>query len=224
VSRTSFLLSAEVAGYARAHSTQPDEVARDLIDETALLAQAQMQVAADQGAFLGLLVAVSGARSVLEIGTFTGYSALCMARALPEGGRLVACDVSEEWTAIGRRYWERAGVADRIDLRLGPALETLQAMGPDETFDLVFIDADKQGYPAYLEEVAGRLMPGGLLLADNVLSHGEIADEAAESPRLQALRAFNDRIASHPGFETVLLAVFDGLTFARKRIDAEPGK
>ena len=214
MSRRSFLLDDDLWAYLAAHTEPPDLIASELIAETATLPMAGMQVAPEQGVFLKLLVQLTGARSVLEIGTFTGFSALCMARGLPEGGRLVACDVSEEWTSIGRRYWERAGVADRIELRLGPALDTLGAMAPDELYDLVFVDADKPGYPAYYEAVVDHIRTGGLLLADNVLRAGRIL--APDSEGTAAIHRFNDLVHEDPRTEAVLLPLFDGLTFARK--------
>lgn len=214
MSRSSFMLTAELAGYVADHSEPVDAIVRDLIDETATLPSAGMQIAPEQGTFLRLLVQLTGASSILEIGTFTGFSALCMARGLPENGRLVACDVSEEWTAMARRYWDRAGVASLIDLRIGPALDTLAALSNDERFDLVFIDADKPAYPAYLHAVIDHVNSGGLILADNVLRGGRITDKESESAR--ALDEFNELAVSDSRLETVLLPIFDGLTFARK--------
>jgi caffeoyl-CoA O-methyltransferase len=210
------MLDEALTEYVRVHSAPMDPIAQALIDETSLLPNAGMQVAPEQGSFLKLLVQLTGAASVLEIGTFTGFSALCMARGLPEGGRLIACDVSDEWTSIGRRYWERAGVADRIDLRIGPALDTLAAMSDDIMFDLVFLDADKPGYPDYFAAVADRVKPGGVLIADNVLRHGRVIDGDSKSESVQAIREFNDAVAADERFEVVLLAAYDGLTFARR--------
>jgi caffeoyl-CoA O-methyltransferase len=152
---------------------------------------------------------------VVELGTFTGMSSLWMARALPDDGRLLCLDVSEEWTAVARSYWERAGVADRVELRLGPALDTLRSLPPEPQFDLAFIDADKRSYPDYLTELVPRLVPGGVLLADNVLWSGKISDDPGESA--EALRRFNRLVADHPDLEAVVLAFADGLTLARKR-------
>ena len=210
------MLSDELAAYVRASSEPMDVIAQDLIDETARLPMAGMQIAPDQGTFLKLLVQLTGSASVLEIGTFTGFSALCMARGLPEGGRLLACDVSEEWTGIARRYWERAGVSDRIELQIGPALDTLASLAPDTMFDLAFIDADKEPYPDYFQAVVDRINPGGLILADNVLQSGRITDTSSESANIAALRDFNATVVADPRVEAVLLAAFDGLTFARK--------
>ena len=153
LSRTSFLFDKELHTYVRNHSGPVDAIAAALIAETAELPEAGMQISQEQGQFLSILVRVMDARRIIEIGTFTGYSALTMARAMGPSGTLVACDVSEEWTSIGRRYWEQAGVADRIDLRLGQAIDTLASLAGTEPFDLVFIDADKSGYPAYFDAV-----------------------------------------------------------------------
>ncbi len=213
----SFLLSAELHRYLVGHTTPLDEVQRDLIAETeALGGVARMQVAPEQGALLTLLARLLDARTVIEVGTFTGYSALCLARGLAGGGRLVCCDVSEEWTAIARRAWERAGVADRIDLRLAPATETLAALPDDASTDLAFIDADKGGYLDYYEALVPRLRPGGLLLADNVLWGGAVVDPGDEESDTRALRAFNDHAVTDPRGEVVMLPVADGLTLARR--------
>jgi caffeoyl-CoA O-methyltransferase len=176
-----------------------------------------MQVAPEQGAFMTLLVRATGARRAIEVGTFTGYSALCIARGLPDDGQLLACDVSEEWTSIGRRYWERAGVAKKIDLRIGPALDTLRALPQEPRFDLAFIDADKTSYPAYYEEILLRLRQGGLILVDNVLWMGRVVDASADDENTRAIRAFNDRVAADRRVDCVMLAVSDGLTLLRKR-------
>jgi caffeoyl-CoA O-methyltransferase len=176
-----------------------------------------MQVAPEQGAFMTLITRAIGAKRVVEVGTFTGYSALCIARGLPDDGWLLACDVSEEWTAIARRHWERAGVAKRIELRLGPAIETLRALPQEPRFDMGFIDADKPSYPAYYEEILKRLRPGGLVLVDNVLWFGRVVDPAADDPQTRAIRAFNDAVAADPRVDCAMLPVSDGLTILRKR-------
>lgn len=214
----SFQLSPELHAYIVQHGTSLDAVQCALIEETrALGGISLMQIAPEQGAFMTLLARVTGARNAIEVGTFTGYSALCVARGLPENGRLLCCDVSEEWTAIARRFWERAGVAGKIELRIGPAAETLRALPPEPAFDLAFIDADKQSYPVYYEEILARLRPGGLILVDNVLWLGLVADPAANDEQVMAIRAFNDQVAADPRVDCVMLPVADGLTLLRKR-------
>ncbi len=205
--------------YMLAHRSREDPILAELRSETreTLGRLAIMQVAPEQGAFLELLVAATGASQVVEVGTFTGYSALCMARALPPGGRLLCCDVSEEWTAIARRYWQKAGVADRVELRLGPAAETLRGLPEGEWVDLAFIDADKPNYLAYYEELLARLRPGGLILLDNVLWFGAVLNPDDTSENTVAIRAVNDFVAGDERVEAVMLAVADGLTLARKR-------
>jgi caffeoyl-CoA O-methyltransferase len=217
----SFQLSPEVHEYLVAHGTPPDEVQRALIAETAELGGiSMMQVAPEQGALLTILAKLVGARSAVEVGTFTGYSSLCIARGLADGGHLLCCDVSEEWTAIARRHWERAGVADRIELRIAPALETLQALPSDETIDLAFIDADKPGYISYYEALVPRMRPGGLVLVDNVLWGGSVVDPSVTDENTEAIRACNDHIAADSRVDVVMLPVSDGLTLARKKDSA----
>ncbi len=214
----SFFLSPEIHRYLVEHGTPPDSLQQELIAETARLGGiAMMQIAPEQGAFMTMLTRLIGARQAVEIGTFTGYSALCVARGLPPDGKLLCCDVSEEWTSIGRRYWERDGVADRIELRLGPALDTLRALPAEPQFDMAFIDADKPNYANYYDEVLARLRPNGLILVDNVLWGGQIIDEASDDPNTKALRAFNDQLAADDRVDTVMLPLGDGLTLARKR-------
>ena len=212
-----FLLSDALDAYVRAHTEPPGPIARELIAETAALPMAGMQIGPDEAGLLALLVRISGARDLIEVGTFTGYSSLAMASALPEGGRLLCCDVSEEWTAIARRYWRRAGVADRIELRLAPAIETLRALPAGPQFDLAFLDADKERYPDYFAELVPRLRPGGLLLADNVLWSGAVADDADRRESTAGLRRFNQLAVQDDRLETVLLPAFDGLSISRRR-------
>jgi caffeoyl-CoA O-methyltransferase len=214
----SFLVTDQVRAYAVDHgSWPPTEVVEWLRAETASLGNAAgMQIGDDQGQFLTMLTRLVGARRAVEVGTFTGYSSLCIARGLADGGSLLCCDVSEEWTAIARRAWERAGVTDRIELKLAPALQTLRALPGQADIDLVFIDADKPGYAGYWEELVPRVRAGGLLLADNVLWSGEIVDDTISDANAQALRAFNDLVAGDDRVEVVLLPAFDGLTIARK--------
>jgi len=193
---------------------------RRLREETASMEQANMQIGPEQGQFMALLVELIGARSVLEVGTFTGYSALAMAVALPEDGALVACDGREEWTAIGRRYWEEAGVAHKIELRLAPALETLDALlaeGRAGTFDFAFIDADKEGYDAYYARALELVRLGGLIALDNTLREGKVADPAATDVDTEAIRAINAKLSLDERVTLSLIPVGDGLTLARKR-------
>jgi caffeoyl-CoA O-methyltransferase len=215
----SFLVTDEVRSYAVAHgSWRPDAVVRGLQAETAALGDvAGMQIGDDEGQLLTMFARLTGARRAVEVGTFTGYSSLCIARGLAQGGSLLCCDVSEEWTEIGRRAWAAAGLADRIELRIGPALDTLKALPAAADIDLVFIDADKPGYAAYWSELVPRVRPGGLLLVDNVLWSGEIIDPEVSDANTSALRAFNDLVASDDRVDTVVLTAFDGLTIARRR-------
>jgi caffeoyl-CoA O-methyltransferase len=210
-------LGAELYDYLLAHSVAPDEVQRELIEVTAGLGGAsEMQISTDQGAFMTLLAKVLGVRNVIEIGTFTGYSSICLARGLADGGRLICCDVSEEWTGIAREHWRKAGVDDRIELRIGPALETLRALPRDPVFDLAFIDADKPGYIGYWEELVPRVRPGGVILVDNVFMGGQVVSPDPTESGI-AMRAFNDHAAADERMELVVLSIADGLGFARKR-------
>jgi len=215
----SAFLSSQVHRYLVDHGTPPDPLLAELIDETRreVGPMALMQVAPEQGAFLTVLTRALGARRVVEVGTFTGYSALCIARGLPEDGSLLCCDVSEEWTAIARRYWERDGQAKKIELRLAPATETLRALPEEEQFDLAFIDADKGGYPVYYEEILKRLRSGGVILVDNVLWSGRVADPEADDEQTQAIRSFNDAVAADPRVDCAMIPLSDGLTILHKR-------
>ena len=178
-----------------------------------------MQIAPDQGQFMAMLARLIGAKRVIEVDTFTGYSALCLARALPEDGQVICCDVSEEFTAIAKRYWQRAGLAGMIDLRLAPAMETIQALlddGAGGRFDLAFIDADKENYDGYFEGCLSLLRQGGLILVDNVLWDGLVIDPAANDSATKALRALNRKLAQDPRIDLAMIPVGDGLTLARK--------
>ncbi len=219
VTRRSDQLSPELQDYLAAHSGQPDQVLTDLAAETrrSFPDAAGMQIGPDQGTLMTMLTRLSGARDALEIGTFTGYSSICIARGLPGDGHLTCCDVSDEWTSVARRYWAAAGLADRIELRLGPAVDTLAAMPADQAFDLAFIDADKTGYPAYWEAVVPRIRPGGLIMIDNTLSGGRVLDSGHESASVQAVMAFNDRTAADDRVDVVLVPIGDGLTLARRK-------
>jgi caffeoyl-CoA O-methyltransferase len=214
----SFFLGADAHEYLVAHGTPPDDVQRALIDETRALGPvAGMQIAPEQGAFMTIVARLVGARRAIEVGTFTGYSSLCIARGLPDDGRLLCLDVSEEWTSIARRYWEKAGVASKIELRLGPAADSLRALPADESYDLAFIDADKGNYRTYYEEMLTRLRPGGAILVDNVLWGGRVLDPDANEDDTKAIKAFNDVVASDDRVDVVMLPLADGLTIARKR-------
>ncbi|MEO7556013.1 MAG: O-methyltransferase [Acidimicrobiales bacterium] len=214
----SFQLSPEVHEYLLAHSTPPDRVLAALIDETAALGGiSRMQVAPEQGALLTILTRLVHATAAVEVGTFTGYSSLCIASGLADGGRLLCCDVSEEWTEVARRHWDSAGVADRIDLVVAPAIDTLRALPNDPHLDLAFVDADKGGYVSYVDELVPRLRPGGLLLIDNVLWSGAVADPADDDPDTVAIRLCNDRVAADERLEVAMIPVADGLTVAYRR-------
>ena len=205
-------------GYLIAHRTPDDPILAELAEETRRLLgpRSIMQIAPEEGTLLALLVAATGARRVVEVGTFTGYSALCMARALPPGGKLLACDVSEEYTAVARRYWQKAGVADRIELALAPAADTLRRLPDEISIDFAFIDADKTGYRTYYEEILKRLRPNGLIAIDNVLWNGQVVREDDRSDDTRAIRALNDFVASDRRVQSVLIGVSDGITLARK--------
>ena len=198
---------------------EPEVLAR-LREETARLPGAIMQIAPEQGQFMRLLVTLTGARRAIEVGVYTGYSALSVALTLPEGGHLIACDINEETTAIARRYWAEAGVAEKIDLRLAPAIETLETLiadGEAGAFDFAFVDADKTEYAAYYECLLVLLRQGGLMVVDNVLWSGAVADPARDDADTCALRAFNTRLKDDPRIDLSLLPIADGLTLARKR-------
>lgn len=211
-------LDAEQHAYLVAHGSPPDEVLAALADETrhAVGALATMQIAPEQGALLTLLARLVDARFAIEVGTFTGYSSICIARGLAPGGKLLACDVDETWTAIARRYWQAAGVEDRIDLRLAPALRTLRELPVETPVDLAFIDADKEGYVDYWEELVPRMRPGGLLVVDNVLFGGQAA-RADATGAAAAIRRFNEHALADDRVERVMLPVADGITLARKK-------
>ena len=214
----SFFLGSDIHEYLVAHSEPLIDAQRALIAETAALGGISiMQISPEQGAFLTLLTASVGARRAVEVGTFTGYSALCIARGLPPDGLLICCDISEEWTSVGRKHWQAAGVADRIDLRIAPALDTLAALGADEPIDLAFIDADKPNYANYYELILERLRPNGLILVDNVLWNGAVVDAQANDENVMAIRAFNDKVVADVRVEASMIAVGDGLTLLRKR-------
>jgi caffeoyl-CoA O-methyltransferase len=212
------IIDPAVGDYLLTHCSPADEVLRDLAAETWAKyspGAAGMQVSHDEGALLTMLVRLTGATNAVEVGTFTGYSSICIARGLRPGGRLLACDVSEEWTAVARDYWQRAGLTDRIELRIAPALDTLNALPADPVIDFAFVDADKTGYPDYYDALAPRLRPGGLMVFDNVLRGGRVLDPRDEADR--AVAGLNDRIVTDERVESVMLPVRDGVTLIRKR-------
>ena len=206
----------EIEAYAEAHATPPETLLAELAEETrASLQSPQMLTGTIEGRFLELLVHGLGAKRVLELGTYSGYGTLSMAAGLPEGGRIDSCEISEEHAAVARRYIERAGFTDRVTVHVGPALETIRALEGD--FDFVFIDADKENYLAYYEEVLPRLTAHGLIAADNTLWSGRVLDESDDSVPTQAIREFNERVAADDRVKSVLLTVRDGITLIRRR-------
>lgn len=220
MSTKSFFLDDHLYEYLLSVSLRDDPVAARLREETSRLAQSNMQIAPEQAQFLALLARLIGARRTLDVGVFTGYSALAVARALPEDGRVVALDVSEEWTAIAGRYWREADVDGRIDLRIAPALETLDALiadGGRGTFDFAFIDADKQNYAAYYERCLELMRPGGLIAVDNVLWSGSVADPDDHEADTEAIREFNRKLHDDERIDLSLVPIADGLTLAAKR-------
>jgi predicted O-methyltransferase YrrM len=214
------LVSDPIEQYVESFGSRESPVRQRLRAETAELPQAGMQIGADQGALMALLIRLTGARRALEVGTFTGYSAMAVAEALPPDGRLITCDVSEEWTAIARRYWREAGLDGKIELRMGDARGTLAALrgeAGDGSFDFGFIDADKSGYDHYYEACLQLVRPGGLILIDNVLWSGKVADPELQDPDTMAIRALNAKIATDPRVEACLLTVGDGVMLVRRR-------
>jgi predicted O-methyltransferase YrrM len=216
MSSRALTLTDDLLDYVRRVGLREHPVLARLRKDTAVMPNAQMQIAPEQGAFMAMLVQLTGASRILEIGTFTGYSSTAMALALPDGGRITCLDVSREWTDRARQAWADAGVADRVDLRIGPAVERLAQL-EDDSFDLAFIDADKTGYDAYYSGCLRVVRPGGLILIDNVLQSGRVVDPAADDESVRAIRALNDRIAADERVDVVLLPLADGLTMARVR-------
>jgi predicted O-methyltransferase YrrM len=208
-------LPASIARYLQEHAVREPEVLQELRAATARVPHSGMQIGADQGQLMAILVKLMGAKRCLEIGTYTGYSALAVALALPPDGRVVCCDVSEEWTAVGKPFWKKAGVEKKIDLRIAPALDTLKKLkGP---FDFVFIDADKENYLAYYERCLELVRRGGLIAVDNVLWSGEVANPAAKDAMTLALRRFNERLHRDERIDLAMLSVGDGVTLALKK-------
>ena len=220
MSRRPVELTDTLYAYLLDHSLREPDVMRRLRERTADHPQAEMQIAPEQAQFMTLLARLVGARRALEVGVFTGYSALAVARALPPDGELVACDISADYPAIGRPYWEEAGVADRIDLRIGPAVETLDALldeGRNGAFDFAFIDADKTSYDAYYERTLRLLRPGGVVLLDNMFRRGRVADPSVDEPGVVAIRRLNEKLHHDDRIDLSLLSIADGVALARKR-------
>jgi predicted O-methyltransferase YrrM len=220
MSSTTLGLEDTLLAYLRNHSLREPEVLKQLREETLKLPLGVMQVSPEQGQFMALLVRITGATRIVEIGTFTGYSSLVMALALPDSGKLITCDISEDYTNTARQYWQKAGVADRIELKLAPALETLDALlasGQTGTFDMAFIDADKTEYIGYYERCLQLLNSGGLILVDNVLWGGRVARSEVEDSDTNTLRQFNDLLHQDERIGLSMLPLGDGLTIARKR-------
>jgi len=213
-----FTLTDDLYRYASTwRSDADDEVLRDLRDVTAKLGDdARMQISVEQGAFMRLLAAATGARSAIEVGTFTGYSALCVAQGLPDDGRLICLDMDDDWTAIAEEYWRRAGVDHKIDLRIGPAIESLRNLEPGREFDFAFIDADKTEYDDYYELILSRMRLNGLILFDNMLWGGGLLEEGLDHPSGLALKAMNEKLTADPRVENVMLPVADGIQICRK--------
>jgi predicted O-methyltransferase YrrM len=209
-------LTDDLVEYVHRYGVREHPVLAELRRRTAPMSQASMQIGPEQGAFMALLVQLTGAKRILEIGTFTGYSSTAMALALPPDGRMTCLDVNREWTDIARQAWADAGVADRIELRLAPATETLATLR-DGSFDLAFIDADKPSYDAYYEGCLRVVRPGGLILIDNVLWSGHVADPTNTDDSTQIMRALNEKVAADERVDHVLLPLADGLTMARRR-------
>jgi caffeoyl-CoA O-methyltransferase len=213
-----YIVPPAISSYIAERTGQSDEVLTALAERTAALGgAARMQIGADQGALMTMLTRLVGARRAIEVGTFTGFSSICIARGLQPGGHLLCCDVSEEYTAIAKEAWADAGLTDVIELRLAPALETLRALPQEEAIDLAFIDADKGGYAAYYAELLPRLRPGGIILVDNTLWSGRVVDGDADDADTVALREFNDLVAADDRVDSYILPVGDGLTLIRRR-------
>ncbi|MFN7097144.1 MAG: class I SAM-dependent methyltransferase [Gammaproteobacteria bacterium] len=220
MSSTAIVLTPEIYQYYQTHTLRPHQVLDALRQETLRMPMAEAQICPEQGAFMQMLVKMLGARKVIELGVFTGYSALSVALALPEDGKLIACDINAEWTNIAQRYWQEAGVAHKIDLRLAPAMETLQRLldaGEANTFDFIFIDADKENYLNYYEAALKLIRVGGVIAIDNVLWYGQVVDSGNNAPSTQAIRQINSHILTDQRVDLSMLPIGDGLTLAMKR-------
>lgn len=211
-------VSPQILDYVISHSSPPDAVLDELREETArrFADWTVLQIGAEQGTFMTLLSQLIAPRRAVEVGTFTGYSSICLARGLAPGGSLLCCDVNADWTSLAREYWQKAGLADRIELRLAPAADTLRSLPADASLDLAFIDADKTGYALYWDEIVPRTRPGGIILVDNTFLHGRIFDDDPD-PDARAVKKFNEHALADDRVELAMLSVGDGLTFARKK-------
>jgi caffeoyl-CoA O-methyltransferase len=214
----SWLIDAAIGEYASAHTTPADRLISELRARTEEVAGqlAMMQIGDDQARFMEILARSTGARRAIEIGTFTGYSAYAVAKGMGPEGHVLCCDVSEEWTAVARDFWKKAGVEERIELRIGPAIETPKSLPEEETFDLAFVDADKPGYVDYFRELVPRMKVGGLILADNTLQGGRVANPEADDENTVAIRSFNDAVLAETRVVAALLPVGDGVTIIQK--------
>ena len=217
MSRGSFFLSDELGDYVFAHNSPEDSVLAALAAETAAMPEAMMQSGREVGLLLQVLTRLGGATNAIEVGTFTGYSSICIARGVAPGGRLVCFDVSETYTDVARRYWIEAGVEDRVELRLGPAIDGLRALPNEPTIDLAYVDADKQGYVAYVDEIVPRLRPGGVLVADNTLFGGGAVNPDATDESSLGIRAFNEHVLTDGRVDVVFLTASDGITICQRR-------
>jgi caffeoyl-CoA O-methyltransferase len=219
MSRRTEQISLHLNAYLTAHSSPPDAILRELANETEFLFpnESSLAIAPEQGTLMTMLTRLAGAASAIEVGTFTGYSSICIARGLTADGHLTCCDINAEWTSLAQKYWEKAGLADRIELRLGRAVDTLRALPATEAFDVAFIDADKGGYLDYWREVVPRVNPGGLIMVDNTFSHGRVIDAGNDNPSVIAIRDFNDHAAADDRVDLIMVPIGDGLTVARKK-------
>ena len=206
----------DIYQYLVDHSARPDSILQELIEKTSGLGDISiMQIAPEQGAFMTILARLIHAKRAIESGTFTGYSAICIARGLANGGTLLCCDVSQEWTDVARSFWEKAGVSSRINLRIGPAISTLRSLPEERNFDMAFIDADKENQPLYYEELLLRIRPGGVILVDNAFAFGGVVDPSNHDKKIQAVRDFNDKVTNDQRVESVMLPIADGLNLLR---------
>ena len=209
-------MTVNLYNYLVQHGNPPDALQQELIEETKQVSDlAIMQIAPEQGVFMMMLARLIGAKRAIEVGTFTGYSALCTVRGLQDPAYLLCCDINEAWTAVAQKYWKKAGVAEKIDLRLAPALETLRSLPEIRDFDMAFLDADKENQINYYEEILKRIRPGGIILLDNVLLRGQVIDPHNDRPHVRVMKALNKKLVEDPRVECVMLPISDGLTLLR---------